>query len=151
MTSAGKKCCINSPPTIVTRIWTLYEFCLHRAMRWHGMRSSFVTSTTALYLVEFCLAIFRGPVIPWYLWQLSNMAGQWSIWKSIWLRISAPGMPSPGSDLSPEPFLGEVAQMRTIGQGQNLHHCSSVEERSKGWLDSNRGGFCIYSNFLPAT
>ena len=100
-----------------------------------------LNSTTALYLVEFCLAIFRGPVIPWYLWQLSNMAGQWSIWKSIWLRISAPGMPSPDSDLSPEPFLGRVARMRTIGQGQNLHHCSSVEERSKGWLDSNRDSF----------
>ena len=28
----------------------------------------------------------------WYLWQLSNMAGQWSIWKSISGCISPPGM-----------------------------------------------------------
>ena len=64
-------------------------------MKWHRMIFNghwiFYFATSLCIWFSFVWPFLEGPSY-WYLWQLSNMAGQWSIWKSISDCISAPGM-----------------------------------------------------------
>ena len=107
--TAGKKCCINSPPAIARSgracdinvvlcfmgstqtVTSVASFGLMvNEIMFKGHRILYIATSLCIWF-SFVWPFLEGPSY-WYLWQLSNMAGQWSIWKSISDCISAPGM-----------------------------------------------------------